>query len=127
MHRSLLFVALALACSGCASDGFAPALSADLSGQAEAIAARLEAGDTCRAATAVKELRAEADAAVRDGAVPISLAEGLDRRITELEAVRCVPPPTVAPARDEDDDEDREDRGDRKRGKGRDKHGDDDD
>lgn len=124
MHRSLLFVALALACSGCASDGFAPALSADLAGQAEAIAARLEAGDTCRAATAVKGLRAEADAAVRDGAVPASLADGLDRRITELEAVRCVPPPVaVEPARDEDDDKDG---GDRKRGKGRDKHGDDD-
>jgi hypothetical protein len=105
------------------------ALAARLASDADAVAARLDAGDPCGAAERAAALQQETIAALnRPGEVPDALKDDLgfavadvvDRAQSECAAAQPPPaPPPVATATvDEDDDEDGEARG-RKRGKGK--------
>jgi hypothetical protein len=106
-------VLLAPACGG--SDETAPAaqklpraLAESLAVQSEAVAARLDAGDSCGAAEEAASLQATALAAIEEGEIPPALADELEATVAELAGqIRC-----------EEDDEDG-----RGKGKGKGKNG----
>ena len=96
------------ACGGSEEDGTnAPslprALAESLADKSDAVAARLDEGDTCGAAQEVTSLQETARAAIDAGKVPVVLADELETTVAELVTqIRC-----------EEDD------GDRGKGKGK--------
>jgi hypothetical protein len=86
------------------------ALAETLADKSDAVAARLDEGDTCGAVEEVKSLEETALAAIDAGKVPAALAEELETTVAELVTqIRC-------------EEEDDEDRGNAK-GKGKGKNG----
>jgi len=110
-----------------------PALAQRLAAEADAVAARLEAGDPCGGAEQAAALQqATIQALNRPGQVPDELKEDLGLAMADLvdraqtECAAALPPPqttTTVPDEEEDDDENGRGRG---RGKGKKDKGDDD-
>jgi hypothetical protein len=71
-----------------------PAVAEHLAQESEAIADKLDAGDTCGAAQQADALKDEAQAAIDAGEVPTELQSELMGTVDELvNAVNCPPPP----------------------------------
>lgn len=108
----LLLAALATivlaACEGQAP--FQPATTRSLAREAEELAAALEAGRPCEAASLAEKLQASAERAVADGAVPAEVGPDLVRVIRRLrDATDCpTPTPSPTPASGDQEDEDGE-------------------
>jgi outer membrane murein-binding lipoprotein Lpp len=69
-------------------------LASSLAARSDAVADALAAGDSCRALTLARQLRAETIAAVNARRVDARLHEELTAAVNDLaERVRCVPPP----------------------------------
>jgi hypothetical protein len=86
---------LAPACGGSgetapAAQKLPRALAESLAAQSEAVAARLDAGDSCGAAEEATSLQATALAAIEDGEIPPAFADELKATVTELAGqIRC--------------------------------------
>jgi hypothetical protein len=66
------------------------ALAESLAAKSDAVAARLEAGDTCGAAEEATSLRDATVAAIDDGEVPAAFEDELEASVTELASeIRC--------------------------------------
>jgi hypothetical protein len=70
------------------------ALAADLAEKSEAVAAALDAGDECGAATLADELKDAVDAAVADGRIPSEFQGELEGTAVELQnGINCTEQP----------------------------------
>jgi hypothetical protein len=78
------------------------ALASDLAERSEAIAAALDSGDECGAATLADELKDAVDAAVAAGRIPPEFQGELEQTAVELQnGVNCTPEPEE---KDKDED-----------------------
>ena len=96
------------------------AVARTLAARSDAVAAALEAGDSCRALTLARQLQRETIAAINGGRVTAAFQEELSSAVNDLTArVTCAPPaapaapPPVTTTADEDREPERE-RGTRK-------------
>jgi hypothetical protein len=81
--------------------GLPPGVAERLAAQSEAIADKLDAGDTCAAAQEADVLQDEAQAAVDAGRVPPAFQNELMSTVDELvNTVNCPQPPPPAPPED---------------------------
>jgi hypothetical protein len=75
------------------------ATAIQLAGQSEAVAAALQRGDTCAAASKVRTLRLQVANAIASGAIPQSLAASARSASSRLaDRIACTPPPAPPPA-----------------------------
>ena len=73
------------------------AVAQSLAARADAVAAALAAGDSCRAATLARQLQRATIASINRGAVATALQEPLSGGVNDLVArVVCIPPPAPA-------------------------------
>lgn len=105
--------ALALLAAGCGGDGDGLTRTAgeQLAARSDAVAARLEAGNSCAARRAATALRRDVQRLLAGGAVRGETAVELRSRVSSLvRAIGCVPsrppPAVVAPAVEDDHEED---------------------
>jgi len=69
------------------------ALASSLAERSDAVAAALDAGNSCRAVEEAERLRDESIASVNSGRIPTPFQEPLLGRVNELvERIECVPP-----------------------------------
>ena len=115
MLLTLIALGAALASTSCGGSsqssadeaGLPRAVASDLAERSEAIAAALDAGDVCGAATLADELRDAVDAAVAAGRIPPEFQGELEDTAVELQnGVNCTPEPEEEPE-EEDKDEDK--------------------
>ena len=95
----LIALGLALAVAGCGGSSnetarsepqLPRAIAADLASRSDAIAAALEAGDTCKAAGLADGLKDAVDTALAGGQVPRAFRRELERNATDLQnQVNC--------------------------------------
>ena len=114
LARPVLALALAFAVGACGggqeADAGRPelprALATDLATRADAIAASLRAGDSCRAAEQARELRRRVVAAIDARRVPRPLDAELLRGVTRLsDQIECRPPPPPTAGDEQDQPE----------------------
>jgi len=115
-RSALLLVLLAAVAAGCgggepSSTPLLPAQVADaLAARSDAVAQRLEAGDTCGARAEAESLHTDTIAAVNAGSIPARYQEELVSSVAVLVAsVECVPPPVADKDKDKDDEHEDED------------------
>jgi hypothetical protein len=80
-------------------------LAAELAARADAVASKLDAGDSCGARAQAEALQADAIAAVNAGRVPAAYQEELGAAVSSLVAsIECTPPSVADNQQEEDED-----------------------